>query len=133
MYAQSDECMHRERDTLREQLEALRGERETMHRVHDYEHKFKEGISIEYLKNVLIKYIETQVCRCDTQKYMHVTHTNIRVYVRETMHRVHDYEHKFKEGISIEYLKNVLIKYIETQVCRCACDTHKYTYATQTE
>jgi hypothetical protein len=42
----------------------LRGERETMHRVHDYEQKFKEGISIEYLKNVLIKYIETQVCVC---------------------------------------------------------------------
>ncbi|EKX54468.1 hypothetical protein GUITHDRAFT_150019 [Guillardia theta CCMP2712] len=50
----------KERDHLREQNEILRKEAATLHRVEKFESKFREGINIEYLKNVLIKYVETQ-------------------------------------------------------------------------
>mmetsp|Transcript_25318 Transcript_25318/g.50758 ORF Transcript_25318/g.50758 Transcript_25318/m.50758 type:complete len:80 (+) Transcript_25318:3-242(+) len=41
-------------------MEAFREERRELQRVEKYEHKFKQGMNMEYLKNVLVKYIETQ-------------------------------------------------------------------------
>jgi len=50
----------RERDQLREALEVVKKEADTTKRVERYNSKFREGTNIEYLKNVLLKYIETQ-------------------------------------------------------------------------
>ncbi len=50
----------KERDALREALEVLKGEAKVTKRLERYNAKFREGTNIEYLKNVLLKYIETQ-------------------------------------------------------------------------
>ena len=50
----------RERDQLREALEVMKKEATTTERLQRYNSKFREGTNIEYLKNVLLKFIETQ-------------------------------------------------------------------------
>ena len=50
----------KERDQLREALEVMKREADTTKRLERYSSKFREGTNIEYLKNVLLKYIETQ-------------------------------------------------------------------------
>jgi len=50
----------KERDQLREALEVMKREADSTKRLERYNSKFREGTNIEYLKNVLLKYIETQ-------------------------------------------------------------------------
>mmetsp|Transcript_47704 Transcript_47704/g.74444 ORF Transcript_47704/g.74444 Transcript_47704/m.74444 type:complete len:131 (-) Transcript_47704:50-442(-) len=49
-----------ERDVLRTQLESVKREQSTMQRVEKLDSKFQQGMNMEYLRNVLVKYIETQ-------------------------------------------------------------------------
>ena len=50
----------RERDQLRDALEVMKREVTSTQRLERYNSKFREGTNIEYLKNVLLKFIETQ-------------------------------------------------------------------------
>ena len=50
----------KERDQLREALAVMKSEADSTKRLERYNSKFREGTNIEYLKNVLLKYIETQ-------------------------------------------------------------------------